>query len=667
MASNKVISFVVRAVDEVSTTMKSMAAGVKSGVATILGNLANIKAGWDMLAGAVGKVGETMKNAFAFDDLHKKWTGLMGDADQGREHCEMLWELGETPPFSAEQFSAASQALQNFGGIALNTRENLILFGDAAAATGNSVEDVSKVLGKAYASLRDGSDVGRVASQLKEMRLITPGVADGLKQMAASGASATDMWHAIKDSLGQYNGQMDAAASSANGMVETIKGKWGTALKDFGNTFLDLAKDKMGGLIMRIDELNASGKIKEWAGKALEAIKPLVDGIENLFDGQAREITIKAAKSEFIAVFELCGDLVHAGLKSAGEWLTSKELWINAASSFWDGLKRLAGNIVGYLASAFGNIAKWLGFDSEKIDNGLDNVHQWVDDTYGTNFTGSERRRGGFAEYKDEALERYNAKIAEANAAIEKANQELHERQEAEKKAREEAKKQADEEAKKKQAAEDLVLQAAEEERRVCEQSLAELEAEYKALENDMNAAGEAAKEAAERLDEMNDVAKEANAALDSITHGRNADGSAITVGQLEADANARAAAKKAKEKEDRDAANAEARYGRVLDRYNQVSKMGLDWQKNMSLSKDEREWLSQYVDTKAARDAAAEAAAMAAQDAGVAAAKEQQAKDALAAKGIEIGEAKEQIDALNEQTGWLKKIAQNTGDMGAA
>lgn len=86
--------------------VKQSIVGFAKGIGT---NLMNIKAGFDMLKGAITSIGGALQKAFQFDKLTKEFKFLIGNIDDARTHMEMLKELGATPPFSMEEFAAASK------------------------------------------------------------------------------------------------------------------------------------------------------------------------------------------------------------------------------------------------------------------------------------------------------------------------------------------------------------------------------------------------------------------------------------------------------------------------------------------------------------------------------------------------------------------------------
>jgi len=171
------------AFDKVKAAVKSLGSSVKDVFKGIGSNLMNIKAGFDMLVGACQKVYSGFKKAFDFQTMTQQFKYLIGTMDDARQHMEMLKELGATPPFSMEEFAAASRQMILFTDGALGFKDSLEMIGNVAAATGKPVEEVGTAVAKLYANLRDGEDIKRAANQLKNMGAITPKVVAELESM----------------------------------------------------------------------------------------------------------------------------------------------------------------------------------------------------------------------------------------------------------------------------------------------------------------------------------------------------------------------------------------------------------------------------------------------------------------------------------------------------
>ncbi|MBL1488579.1 hypothetical protein ELC62_29470, partial [Klebsiella pneumoniae] len=82
---------------------------------------------------------------------------------------EDLKRLGETPPFSLEQFAKASRALMVMTDGVLGYKESLELIGDAAAATGNNIDQLAHEVGRCFVIIRDGQPITRATMALRNM------------------------------------------------------------------------------------------------------------------------------------------------------------------------------------------------------------------------------------------------------------------------------------------------------------------------------------------------------------------------------------------------------------------------------------------------------------------------------------------------------------------
>lgn len=77
-----------------------------------------------------------MSKSFNFETQQRQFTYLIGNIDEAKRHMQDLKELGDTPPFSLDEFARASRQLMVLSDGVLGTKQSLQLVGDAAAATG---------------------------------------------------------------------------------------------------------------------------------------------------------------------------------------------------------------------------------------------------------------------------------------------------------------------------------------------------------------------------------------------------------------------------------------------------------------------------------------------------------------------------------------------------
>lgn len=244
---------------------------------------ADIKAAWDMGVGAIKKIASAaasvLRSAFHFETQTTQFKTLIGNIDDARAHMADLKELGDTPPFSLDEFAKASRSLIVMTNGALGYKDSLQLIGDAAAATGQPIEEMGQVVGRLYALIRDGEPVGRAALQLQNMGVITPEVTDKLKEMQKAERSNAEIWAVVEEQLGRYSGAMKETEQTGEGLMGAIKSKWDNIVRAFGQALQGTAKDGMGKILDAAKDLEENGTLEVWASKVGEAVSKVVEAI----------------------------------------------------------------------------------------------------------------------------------------------------------------------------------------------------------------------------------------------------------------------------------------------------------------------------------------------------------------------------------------------------
>lgn len=240
-------------VDKSLDTTKSHTEGLHSGIRGMLGSMLKFAGGMYLL-NKVGSAFSGMKDAVVglnarLETATLQFTNLLGSADAAREHVKMLFRFAELTPFEAEPVIQASRYMRIFGGATLDTLQNLTLFGDAAAITGNSISDVSFQMSRAYANIQDGRPIGRAALALMQMGVISPHVVSEVQKLQKSGASATEVWNAFSGSLTRFHGGMIMTARTWSGLMSTFKDSVAITAANSFQPFFVMAKKGLTELI----------------------------------------------------------------------------------------------------------------------------------------------------------------------------------------------------------------------------------------------------------------------------------------------------------------------------------------------------------------------------------------------------------------------------------
>lgn len=126
---NKIIEYIIRAKDATGAGIGSALGKLKNFAKVVGTNLQNIRAGFEMLKGAASTFIGAMGKAFEFEKMTHQFKFLIGNMDEARDHMKMLQSMGDTPPFSLEEFAAASRSLMVLTDGALGFQKSLELVG----------------------------------------------------------------------------------------------------------------------------------------------------------------------------------------------------------------------------------------------------------------------------------------------------------------------------------------------------------------------------------------------------------------------------------------------------------------------------------------------------------------------------------------------------------
>ncbi|MBR4614885.1 MAG: hypothetical protein IKO55_04710, partial [Kiritimatiellae bacterium] len=221
-----------------------------------------------------------LQKAFRFETMMVQFKTLIGSMDEARAHMAMLQKMGDTPPFSMEQFAAASRSMMVMSDGALGYRKSLEMVGDAAAATGQPIETLAHEVGRAYAVIRDGQPIARATMSLRNMGVITPEVAAKMDEMQKSGASNVEIWNELQAALGRYSGAMKETEQTGEGLIGAISSQWDNAVRDFGEAFMGVSKGGLSRLLEKMRELREDGSIAVWADKVGRAVGSIAAHIQ---------------------------------------------------------------------------------------------------------------------------------------------------------------------------------------------------------------------------------------------------------------------------------------------------------------------------------------------------------------------------------------------------
>ncbi len=196
-----------------------------------LGGISRFLPAWAGLAVAVGGAATAMaglvREGIRFNATIEQQTvafaTLLGSADAAAKRLEDLNNFASSTPFELEEIIDASRLLQSLTGGALASGDALRLVGDAAAATGRSLQETAMWIGRLYAGLQSGTPVGEATLRLVEMGLVSGDTARQLNALAESGEGVGKAMDVVRTTFQKTNGAMAEQARTLNGLLSTTR------------------------------------------------------------------------------------------------------------------------------------------------------------------------------------------------------------------------------------------------------------------------------------------------------------------------------------------------------------------------------------------------------------------------------------------------------------
>jgi hypothetical protein len=218
---------------------------------------------------------------------------LMGNADAAKKHVADLFEIAKETPFETAPIIAASRTLQTFGGAALNTHDNIILMGDAAAGANTSISEVAFWVGRAYSMIQGGQPFGEAAMRLQELAILTPKARQEMEALQKAGGDVNKIWAIMTTELARFQGSMKLQAGTWQGVTSTFEDTKNILISKVFQPLFESARDNLG----RLNEFLSTDAVETWAQEmqanvivAIKALGILGDTFATVFGSIANTV-----------------------------------------------------------------------------------------------------------------------------------------------------------------------------------------------------------------------------------------------------------------------------------------------------------------------------------------------------------------------------------------
>ena len=252
----------------------SLGGSIASAAATVVASIAGYVAFREALEALVIT---PIKLAASFETAELQLTQFLGSPMAAKAALAELAKFAEETPFELPGLINMELQLLAAGGTALATMEHLRLVGDAAAATGAPIENLTMWFTRAYSAIQAGNPLGEVQMELTQLRVAMPEVTAELEEMRAAGASNEEIWAKFLTQFSRTSGAMEKLSQTFEGRASTMRDAWSSFQRTIGQAGpMDAAKAGINAVIGGLDGFNQSGAVAEMIGKAI------TDGMFNI-------------------------------------------------------------------------------------------------------------------------------------------------------------------------------------------------------------------------------------------------------------------------------------------------------------------------------------------------------------------------------------------------
>jgi phage-related minor tail protein len=247
----------------IDTSITKLSGSIKNLGIAVAGYI-TISKGFELTTNFAKSIIET---SMSFEKLNAQLKLLTGSQEGATKAMEQIKEFAKTTPFEIEEVAKAFIKLNSFsldGGM-----DALKTYGDVAAATGKTVDDVLEAI----------SDARQMDTErLKELQITSKKAGDSIQftMQTSKGAivrtvkqTSSEVQSALREMFNiKFGGQMDAMANTLEAKLSNLKDTWTFFLEEIGTK---------GGVFDKIKESVdvLSGSFKEMTGGSEAKIKEL--------------------------------------------------------------------------------------------------------------------------------------------------------------------------------------------------------------------------------------------------------------------------------------------------------------------------------------------------------------------------------------------------------
>ena len=227
---------------------------------------------------------------------------MLGGMAQAKARLNELARMAARGPFKFDSLVEANRRLQLLTRGAYAGRKAMAVVTDAAAASGRDPAEVASAIGEAMQAIARHEGVDGAVDALGQMGLVSAAAADGLRNLARSGAGEEQMLNALEQALGRNKGAAKALEDTLVGLSQRMAGAEEGVMGDVGGLF---SEGKAAGMRAGLTMIKAFGPV------LVDLMRPLA-AVYNLWNKMLERLAKVVA-----------WEPVKVAIKTLIAWLTS--------------------------------------------------------------------------------------------------------------------------------------------------------------------------------------------------------------------------------------------------------------------------------------------------------------------------------------------------------
>lgn len=246
---------------------------ITGGVGTFMGGVAGANQQLFYLLGnlrSIATAGAQFANALVAPNIQtENWTEqltfLLGSAEAARDKLKELFSTANDSGLKVQDIMDLYFNLQRVSQGALTGDEDLALWIRSAKLTGQSAVQLGDQMSKLWTVLGSGEAPDRELKKLREDGLISIDAFLSLSELAEGGASAQNVFEAVREEMRRTTSAVDSFGPTFSDMQTRLSNFYTEAKRQIGTGLFDEFKGDLSDVDRIVQEFFDSGRAEKWA------------------------------------------------------------------------------------------------------------------------------------------------------------------------------------------------------------------------------------------------------------------------------------------------------------------------------------------------------------------------------------------------------------------